>query len=618
MKKRYITFSFIFIMIFSLCSCSSSNDTETPTNTSTTKNDIVVDEITFDDLYDINNKIRIEINIKDEELTKLQNDYLKYSNMGSKSPIYRLCDSVTIIITKNNKDYKFLYNEVGIRMKGNTSRKSFYDPETKEIYDNIHLKLSFDELFDDPYYYNSDEIINYTEEEKQIRKDREFLGQSALDLRYQKTKDSTYIKEYYALEMYRAFGILSSHSNLTELSINHSGKTLEYGLYILTEATSKTFIKNSLKNQEYINFDTWKKESSGTIGVPNSKYGQLYKASYGVGSITSAPDMTSTNSKLFGLEDKDGYTPPYELKTNKDNIDHTQIINAFNIINNGDYNSISEVIDLEYFAMYEAISTILGNPDDLRNNTNNYMLYFRRTDGKMTLIPIDLDRVLGIGSDWNPTNDNMTSINQYSTYMAGANKDQINNLYLKTILSDTPCKELYLNNINTILNSEWVSIDKFNSIYYIAYNHYSNYVKSCLYNLEFSLETNNNNLSFKEYITKKINTLTNSTPDYDNKNIINMNNISSIYLAGYDNWDFNDNYKFQLDTNNNYVLSFKIEKSFSFKIRVKYNDNTDAWYRALSGEILHKGDNVPIDSSYIGKTIILSIDSIGTLTITFN
>ena len=71
-------------------------------------------------------------------------------------------------------------------MKGNTSRKSFYDPETKEIYDNIHLKLSFDELFDDPYYYNSDEIINYTEEEKQIRKDREFLGQSALDLRYQK------------------------------------------------------------------------------------------------------------------------------------------------------------------------------------------------------------------------------------------------------------------------------------------------------------------------------------------------------------------------------------------------------------------------------------------------
>ena len=212
----------------------------------------------------------------------------------------------------------------------------------------------------------------------------------------------------------------------------------------------------------------------------------------------------------------------------------------------------------------------------------------------------------------------MTSINQYSTYMAGANKDQINNLYLKTILSDTQCKELYLNNINKILNSEWVSIDKFNSIYYIAYNHYSNYVKNCLYNLEFSLETNNNNLSFKEYITKKINTLTNSTPDYDNKNIINMNNISSIYLAGYDNWDFDDNYKFQLDTNNNYVLSFKIEKSFSFKIRVKYNDNTDAWYRALSGEILHKGDNVPIDSSYIGKTIILSIDSIGTLTITFN
>ena len=99
-KRAYISL-LLLIMIFVLCSCSSLNDTETPTNTSTTKNDIFVDEITFDDLYDINNRIRIEINIKDEELTKLQNDYLKYSNMGSKSPIYRLCDSVTITITKN-------------------------------------------------------------------------------------------------------------------------------------------------------------------------------------------------------------------------------------------------------------------------------------------------------------------------------------------------------------------------------------------------------------------------------------------------------------------------------------------------------------------------------------
>lgn len=623
MKKLYLALSFLFIMLFTLCSCISSNDTpsSTTSNESTTKPTEVTDEITFDDLYDINNKVRIEINIKDEELIKLQNDYDKYSNMGSKSPIYRLCDLVTIIVTKNNKEYKYEYEQVGVRMKGNTSRKNFFNTETKEIYDNIHLKLSFDELFDDPYYYTSDELLNLTEEEKLIRSEREFLGQSALDLRYQKSKDTTYIKEYYALEMYRAYGIISSHSNLTELAINHSGKNLEYGLYLMTEASSKSLIKNSLKSQEYINFDNWKTESKGTIGIPNSKYGQYYKASYGVGSIISAPDMTSSNPKLFGLEDKEGYTPPYELKTNKDNVDHTQIINTFNIINNQDYTSISEVVDLEYFAMYEAIATILGSPDDLRNNANNYMLYFRRTDGKMTIIPIDQDRVLGIGSDWNPTNDNMTSINQYSTYMAGANKNQTNNLYLKTILSDTPCKELYLNNITTILNSEWVSVDKFNSIYNIAYNHYKDYVKTCLYNLEFSLEANNNNLSFNDYITKKINSLTNSTPstpDYDNKDTINMNNISSIYLAGYANWDFDENYKFKLDTNNNYVLSFKIEKEFSFKIRAKYTDGSDKWYRALSGEILHEGDNVSIDSTNIGKTINLSISPTGILTIIYN
>ena len=219
--------------------------------------------------------------------------------------------------------------------------------------------------------------------------------------------------------------------------------------------------------------------------------------------MVTAPDMTSSNANLFGIEDQDGYVPPYELKTNKDVIDNSLIINAFNKINKGTCEDIASVVDLNYFAMYEAIATIVGSPDDLRNNSNNYMLYFRRTDGKMTIIPIDQDRVFGIGSDWDPSGDNMTGVSQYSFYMAASGQRQVNKLYLKTILADTKWKDLYLANIETVLTSDWVTNEKFVSIYNIVYTNYKDYVKTTLFGLDFSLETKDGNLSFNDYITRK-------------------------------------------------------------------------------------------------------------------
>ena len=652
MKKLFGIFLFS-ILISLLCSCTldlgidlddtnKPEDTNNPddkpsggdennnqgNNNNQNNNDIIDSgDITIEDLYDINNKVRFEITVSDEELLKIQEDYKEYSAKGSKSPIYRMCDNVKIIITKNNKDHVFEYNQVGIRMKGNTSKTEFIDENSKEIYRNIHLKLSFNETFDDPYYYSSSEILSWTDEEKLIRSEREFLGQSAIDLRYNKCKDSSYIKEYYALEMFRAFGIVSQHSNFTELCINHNGKSLEYGLYLMTEAASKTFIKNSLKStNSYIGFDTWKNESVGTFGVENKKYGQLYKASYGLGNVVKAPDMTSSNANLFGIEDQDGYVPPYELKTNKDVIDNSLIINAFNKINKGTCEDIASVVDLNYFAMYEAIATIVGSPDDLRNNSNNYMLYFRRTDGKMTIIPIDQDRVFGIGSDWDPSGDNMTGVSQYSFYMAASGQRQVNKLYLKTILADTEWKDLYLANIGTVLTSDWVTNEKFVSVYNIVYNNYKDYVKTTLFGLDFSLETKDGNLSFNDYITRKIATLTNSDSNDDNQGgnnnqntggQINMASISEIYLAGYKNWDFDNEFKFELNSENNYCLSFLVEKGFEFKIRTKFINGKEEWYSAANGEVLHQGDNIIISSEYVGKTITIIIDSTGKLTYTF-
>ena len=118
----------------------------------------------YNELFDINNKVSIYIDINEAELLKIQKDYEDFSSRGSKSPIYRMCD---LVITINCDQYYL--NEVGIRMKGNTSRTNFYD-EAKGIYNFINYKLKFTETFDDEDDYKEDEIKVW--EDTAARKER--------------------------------------------------------------------------------------------------------------------------------------------------------------------------------------------------------------------------------------------------------------------------------------------------------------------------------------------------------------------------------------------------------------------------------------------------------------
>ena len=105
----------------------------TTTSPTTPVEDLTKDDLTYLDLFNINNVISVEINMSTEELQKIQNDFVKYSELNSKSPIYRRADSVKITITIQNKDFVFEYDDVGVRMKGNTSRHKFMD-ENGNIY----------------------------------------------------------------------------------------------------------------------------------------------------------------------------------------------------------------------------------------------------------------------------------------------------------------------------------------------------------------------------------------------------------------------------------------------------------------------------------------------------
>lgn len=626
-----------------LTSSSSGNMTTSSTSNVSTKpvEDLTNDDLTYLDLFDINNAISVEINMSTTELKKIQNDYYKYSNLNAKSPIYRRADNVKITITIKNKDFVFEYDDVGVRMKGNTSRHDFID-ENGNIYANIHLKLSFEETFDDPNLYSDDEIMIWDDAtKKQEREDRDFLKMSKLDLRYNKLRDQSHIKEYYALEMYRSFGILSQHSNFGKVTINQDGnKNVNYGTYLITEPLTKKFIKNSLSgDNKYINLGTWNEEKKGVNGVIGSSYGQLYKASYGINGGYGVPNMSYLNDNMLGVESDDHINvPAFEIKTNTDNGgDHTLIKNTFSALKNSTEDIINKYVDLEYFAMFEAISTILGNPDDLRNNYNNYSLYFRRTDGKMVIIPIDQDRVLGNSREWDPSGNALSEISPFEKKAIGDGNNQVNPLYLKTILnSKSSTRDKYIEALRKVLNSNWVSNEHFDNVYNIVKSHYESFEKESINPVTFSLnetyEGSNHNMNFKEYISKKIKTINNalssgSSPDNGNNNSPTtspsssnlIENCSEFYFRYTQNWETcNKNNRFYKVDEATYrydhiILDEDID-NFRFKV---FAAELGYWLRTETngGMLVKHGDDIYINPSVddLGRTFSVTVDtSLGT------
>ena len=124
--------------------------------------------------------------------------------------------------------------------------------------------MSFDETFDDHDLYGDEAKVWTDVTAKKEREDREFLGLSGLDLKWNKSQDRTYIKEIYASRVYRAAGIISQHVGLSTFSINETnGTNNQMGLYILYEPDSKSLIKRSLQNGSFVNMTNWKNEKKG-------------------------------------------------------------------------------------------------------------------------------------------------------------------------------------------------------------------------------------------------------------------------------------------------------------------------------------------------------------------
>ncbi len=457
------------------------------------------DDVIFEDLFDLHNHLSVSIDIDKEELEKIQED----NERGHKPEVYRYAKKVTISLVNGDNTFVWELEDVGIRQKGNLSRDRIFYGDNLNT--NNHYKLSFDETFTDPEMYDADFIALHGDE---ARGDREFLGMTGLDFKWNRNWDSTHIKEIYANELYRACGVLAQRVGLSTLIIEYGDKIADFGLCFVYEQSSKSFIKRAFSSGgDYINCPTWKQEKSGTYGVPDKKYGDFYKVTYGNGNGANGGgdlSLDSIDGNRVGVKTDiwgNDY-PAYERKTNKDDeYDDGLLKAAVNTIVKKSYGDIEKVVDLDYFAIEEAVAYFVGNPDDMRYNYNNYMIYIRRVDGKMVFVPIDNDRTFGIGHTWDKGVYFSADINTTpsSPYDVSGNYER-NALFTKTILAsgDNEAKALYLETIGKIASSAWVDPNTFASLFEVARATYDEY------SYDFNLSGGEDNISFASYIQKKL------------------------------------------------------------------------------------------------------------------
>ena len=545
-------------------------------------------EQVFDLLFDIKNKVYLQLDMPEEELAKMQADYEAYDCNGSKSPIYRMADLQVTVTTPDGSTYNWMIEEVGVRMKGNTSRTDFYSPE-RGLYNIIHLKLSFQEAFDDEEYYGADAKV-WDEAERENRKDRTFATLEKLDLRWNRCDDSTYLKEYFAYETYRRNGVLAPHTNLA--AFEWAG--IHMGVFTINEPIDKLFLKKYLPD-----------DACG---------GDLYKVGW-AGSNNGS--FLTTDS--IGIENEDkGEFFAYDLKTNKKSSAHESLTSFINAMNaEVTKESFAELVDLEAFLPFAAVSYLLGNPDDMRNNYNNFYVYFRSDNGKAVFIPYDYDRCLGITAHWNPTGNGVTRDNPFSAKLLGVTPDsgeqatrQRNPVILYSVAQGGYYVREYADLLAKIAESDWFRYESFESLYKIAHANYGQLTKpekqfDNTRDLMLSFDIHrtsdyrsNGNICIREYLASKLTTMYSYLAELEyyaeEKPLVNP----VWYIrADFTDWQMDDRYLMDVDAG---TVTIRIDLKRTSALKV-YNIATDRWY---GSECVSPDCKIPVDTDSYTNIIL--------------
>lgn len=232
------------------------------------------------------------------------------------------------------------FDQVGVRFKGNSS---FGISGVKKS-----LKIDFNE-YDD----------NLT-----------FLGLKKLNLN-NGYKDPTMMRAKIFLDFARTY-VPTIRAVHTRVYINGE----YWGLYTAAEQIDKTFVQSRFGDDEDGNL--FKGAASDDLSGPNSDFGS---------------DLT-----WLGTDPSD-YHDNYQLKTNEELDDYSQLIDFIDILNNQDPTNfptlLEPVFDVQNGLVGLALNNLFVNLDAYNGSAHNYYLYDRDDSGKFTHIHWDTNESFG-------------------------------------------------------------------------------------------------------------------------------------------------------------------------------------------------------------------------------
>jgi spore coat protein H len=194
---------------------------------------------------------------------------------------------------------------------------------------------------------------------------KEFGGEKFYDLKKFNLKaennDASMVREFLSLRTMRNLKVPAARTHHAEVYIND-----EYmGLYLNVEQIDDEFVQSRFE------FDA----------------GNIYKCSWGA--------TLEDNGQIYdnGI---------YELETNKDLDDRSQLANFVKVLNSTPSSSfiaeIEKVFDVDSYIRYLAVEAIIGHWDGYSYNQNNFYLYENNETGLVEFIPYDMDNTFGM--DW--------------------------------------------------------------------------------------------------------------------------------------------------------------------------------------------------------------------------
>lgn len=349
MRKGKIAVAIISVFLWSCTDDISDDNTneteETIVSWSTETHSKEVDP-NYDVVFPQDEVLRMDITISAENWVAMQNDLAENLSGGGPMPGESLDGFDPIWVTANLKFDGILWNNIGVRYKGNSSLRSVYNSNIEKF----SFKLDFDEFEDDYPEINNQRFYGF----KQLNLNNNF-------------EDYSVMHEKIAPDLFREFGLVAPNTTFCALYVNYGDESHYFGLYTLVEEVDNTVIKTQFTSND----------------------GNLYK-----------PEGRGATFAYGTFDTADMYK-----KTNEETADYSDVEALYNTLHSTLRTSDIEtwksdlelIFDVDIFLRWLAVNTTIQNWDTYGKMDHNYYLYNNPESNKLQWIPWDNNEAFNEG-----------------------------------------------------------------------------------------------------------------------------------------------------------------------------------------------------------------------------